>query len=103
MMLFCSTSLCYNISEKRNRFPGTVWSLHVQVGFLQTLGFLPHPRDVANWRLHCPSLSECGPGLEWPSNGRASCPGWGPPLLPELPGKALTTRVPELEYLTCFC
>lgn len=94
-MSFCSTSLCYNIDEKKNGFLGTVWSLHVCMGFLPALSFLSHPRDVVHWHLHCPSLSECRPGIGWPSDERASCPGWGPPLHPELLGEALATWGPD--------
>lgn len=50
--------------------------------FSRVSSFLLLPKDVhVRWTvcLHCPMLSECGSGCEWPCDGRMSYPGSFPP------------------------
>ena len=93
---FCSTSFHYNIDEKEKILPS--WShslcgdcvvLSCIHGFFLGTHFFPHSLKQYTFGelacLHFHSLSVCGGGGEWPCDRRASCPGLGPTLCPELP------------------
>lgn len=78
--------------------PLSLWSVHFLPSSSLVLRFPPASQRCAREENGVSTLSQCERvGVGAPCDGRASCPGAGPLLCPELPGQTLATYYPELE------